>query len=54
MENKDSIIINLNFIFNTVTTNAELKETIVEQVLNLDHQEIIALTKQQLKGENNG
>lgn len=52
MENKESITINLNFIINTV--NTKVTETIVEQVLNLDHDQLIMLAEQQEKGERNG
>ena len=52
MENKESITINLNFIINTV--NTKVTETIVEQVLNLDHDQLIMLAAQQEKGEHNG
>lgn len=53
IEKKEPITINLNFIFNTITSTTEIKETIVEQILNLDHEQITLLT-QQAQGENNG
>ena len=54
MENNESITINLNFIFNTVSTTANIKETVVEQVLNLDYDQLLLLAEEQEKGENNG
>ena len=53
MKENESITINLNFIFNTASTT-NIKETVVEQVLNIDYNQLVQLAEQKQEGENHG